>query len=502
MQKYIIITGVFLFGLIHFNSTAQESKTTQAIISGKISKGLNPVQDSLVVEQYNGIAAFGSKSYTIPVSKSGEFSLSVAVPNKLMLVRLGIKREGNVFMRRIVEPGDSIRIDVDATIEPSKATFTGKGSEKYRCEDSLTNQYLRTSLPVAQYREFKDYATKTGDYQKFYHFYHDRYLDMLAMLDGFKDRISSTAFNYFKAANKRTYLSKWSLLLQSEIKKASTDSIKTIIRKNYELFKYPSYTVDEHIASLSLDYVLYELEKSGRTLMITSVGKGYTFADLFNKLKNEYKGSLREALLTFYLLNPGFYIGEIDPQTKDYGLFLAQANQIIRNPVFKKVLAQQSNQLKGSPVFDFSLPDTTGKIVSLKDLRGQVFLLDFWGEGCTACVIFHQKFKKKIAPKLVNETKFKVVSVNINPTRKGWIRGINSGRYTSKLYINLYTEGKILDHPFPKFYSLRGVPFLLLVDKHGKVLSRIDGNMTPDEVMALIQEGLKEPFDPLPAKGK
>lgn len=120
----------------------------------------------------------------------------------------------------------------------------------------------------------------------------------------------------------------------------------------------------------------------------------------------------------------------------------------------------------GKPFYDFSLPDSTGKIYSLSDFKGKVLVIDFWFNGCVGC--------KQMVPVLeeleneINNQSIQFISIGIDK-RDSWLKGI--GRYSSPNSLQLFTEGRSSDHPMMKYLNIYSYPRIIVVDKDGEILS-------------------------------
>ena len=109
----------------------------------------------------------------------------------------------------------------------------------------------------------------------------------------------------------------------------------------------------------------------------------------------------------------------------------------------------------------FSLKDTGGKPVSLKDFRGEkIVILDFWASWCSPCLRAIPELNK--LQKDYAEKDVQVLGINIqeSPAKAISIKV----KYMVKYPILLDIKGTVA-----KDYKVRGIPNLILVDKDGVV---------------------------------
>lgn len=116
----------------------------------------------------------------------------------------------------------------------------------------------------------------------------------------------------------------------------------------------------------------------------------------------------------------------------------------------------------GTTAPDWTLPDADGKKVSLKSLRGQVVVVDFWASWCGPCKMampFLQKLSDKYEGKPV-----KVFSINCRERR---------GNAAAKQFL----KAKQLTYPqlfegdtAANAYGVRGIPTMYVIGTDGKIL--------------------------------
>jgi len=247
----------------------------------------------------------------------------------------------------------------------------------------------------------------------------------------------------------------------------------------------------ESISELFAYGLIYPLVQTQNAIFeyyLENRNKTYPFQGVYNKIKKTNTGLLREVLLSTLFLNERFvrYVNDFSKRDS----CLTDAFQLIKTDDLRKSLSHELRFQAGKPIFDLSLQDTSGKIVDIKSLKGKVFLLDFYFNGCFACSGFSNRFKTEVNPEFSNNPNFEVVSVNIDKKRKTWIDAIKSGLYNQPGDIHLNTGG--YEHPLFKEFDISTFPWVILVDAQGKVLSYKVQNMGSSVIKEMIKGALSK----------
>lgn len=149
-------------------------------------------------------------------------------------------------------------------------------------------------------------------------------------------------------------------------------------------------------------------------------------------------------------------------------------------------IATEAVTAKGVAAIGFERLTAEGKHFSLQDLKGRVFLLDFWGSWCGPCKASMPHLKDLY--ERYKDHGFEIVGVaqeqgkTLPESKLSWTKAIDE---LGIHWINvLNNEGKeTLD--IVKAYNISGFPTKILIDTEGKVILRVIASATDDIDVAL-----------------
>jgi thiol-disulfide isomerase/thioredoxin len=143
----------------------------------------------------------------------------------------------------------------------------------------------------------------------------------------------------------------------------------------------------------------------------------------------------------------------------------------IRN--IKLLFERLSRTAIGAKFIYFEQPDSTGKKVTIENIRFKYLLVNFWASNCGPC--------RKEHPELIeiyNANKkngFEILSISLDNDRSKWLKAAQNDKIPW-LDVSDLTG---IENENAKYYSLIYIPFNILINDKMEI---IDKNLTPDNL--------------------
>jgi cytochrome oxidase Cu insertion factor (SCO1/SenC/PrrC family) len=436
--------------------------------------------------------------------RNGICHFSLVHISQIGYISLNYGYTSNGFTRTLMnlylaEPGDSIIIHAAKpdTLHPERQlTFSGRGSEKYRCCYQLLEHnadcyiygsrgvYIRSAF--SQPKNAEDCLRSMKRAQKT----QDSLLsDLESVLLKYQGRISTIAFDLLKAdvIGKIEYdkLNLFHYGLLNYFRKSKDSSLiaerPTVIRALTEYFQNsllhdPLGGIGPKAIAMSRNCIPYQ-----DLIYLTETRLSKDAISELDLIKAHLSGQLRDKVITFIFIT---YF----EQTENQDTEVRKAYKIVSDPFCRNLLRSViTTNVVGQFAANFGLPDSAGKTVHLSDFKGKVVLIDFWFTGCTACGKLYRNELAQVEAHFKEDDRVVFLTINIDTYRELWLKSIKSGNYTSLSATNLNTGGPGVQSEVLKEYKVTGFPRLFLVDKKGRIFENRDSRLRVDPKLLITE---------------
>jgi len=151
------------------------------------------------------------------------------------------------------------------------------------------------------------------------------------------------------------------------------------------------------------------------------------------------------------------------------------ANLVRLNPGYlpalnlKKKIADNQEQKKkmsiGSAAPEFSYPGLDGKSLGPKNFRGKILLIDFWASWCGPCRAEIPNLKEAYA--MFKDKGVEFLSVSVDKSSDEWKKAMTQEQMPWPQILAPQSGKEIME-----LYQFSGIPFIVLIDKEGKLVGK------------------------------
>jgi thiol-disulfide isomerase/thioredoxin len=365
-----------------------------------------------------------------------------------------------------VEKGDDISISISKgtghkrpDVENLDYFFSGKGAEKL--------PVLQKLYAAVSELQFRDLVTPEGKYNsknaenKFLDSFAGRYLPAENKVSAFARQLLIADIGYY-------ILDTQSSLLRSAVRKLDPAARKALLTSylaftgQVKAYADTAALVNSQVYSgyqmgiIELDYLSNDMIRSPDSL--------------YFDIKKRFTGLLRDRMIIQLFRTQGYDI-------QNYNAIIKDATHTVISDTYKRMLEPYLNRMSALPAYDFTLADINGKPVHLHDFKGKLVFIDFWFTGCGHCADYYRDVTKSVEAKFRNDPGIVFITISIDPSRSKWLQGLESGSYTSKSVVNLYTNGMRGAHPVIEHYQVQAYPQPMLIGKDQRIVLFSDARL-------------------------
>lgn len=486
-------------------------------ISGHYSKDLKQL-GSVNIRLWKELFSTEESDYTPHRSfnaavKNGSFSIEIDSVEEVSYISLsGNKNKWGTSLDflsfYLVQPGDNIRMNISKRFVAKPVNtltekgdsicvncinikFSGKGANKYNCRsemDEAKEEAIKTFESKATAKEYErikyfenqglkiPQQTVTDDSQNCQEEINYIKGKSMDVLHAYRSKISGDVYQIMRASLIGQVLDQfYARPMYFNLHSPGLEGYK----KWYKKFNYNnSNGISDMIALKAVYFADFLIDKSWlESGLFSAEVTGFDFqtdreAATYHLIKSKYQGQLKDKLLLTFLMEKA----DSSPLIED-GLNTIKTNE------YRELLdaIKTSNQV-GTKAYNFSLPDSTGKNVTLDSFKGKVVFIDFWFTGCKGCTQYYTEGLSKVEEDYKHNSDIVFISISIDVVRSKWVKSIYSLRYTSPTVINLY---KANASPIIKQFFVNSFPHSVLIDKNGLIFSNSSAELRERGIVGL-----------------
>ncbi len=431
--------------------------------------------------------------FNVAPDKKGYFQFALPSLGHVGIMEIGIIRQKKWYLlntRDMVEPGDHIYMEITHQNDTTFSSYQGIGAVKYELSDLLFYPFgLKTSN--------MGHPLDDGGLDSFVKRRDSIISNNILKLNKFRGELSPQIYKLFRGNIKACVWTSYAMRIEMVFHDSNEFPAKeknNLFRNYSKKYRAIIDTTDSQLLTQSplwVDAIIFETCAN----LSVQYQRKPTIAEVLRDFEKNFSGILFDKLVGVLLFDPftgppSWIIASCTSQEIETAM--EDALRFIKTDFIKDAILDQVVIKKGKYAYNFSLPDTNGNIIKLSDLKGKVIVMDTWFTKCTGCAIFYKLLKDSVEPEFKDSSLLQVVSVNVDRDKTMWLTSIYTGIYSDPdRALNLFA-GEFSKSFVNFYYHANGLPFIIIIDKQGKIVGRVRNSFNLSEIKPLVNEALNQ----------
>ncbi|WP_378172974.1 redoxin domain-containing protein [Aquimarina sp. SS2-1] len=147
----------------------------------------------------------------------------------------------------------------------------------------------------------------------------------------------------------------------------------------------------------------------------------------------------------------------------------------------KQFLSLPGTPKIGEKYIDFKLPNATGELIKLSEIKGKYILVEFWASWCGPCIEANPKLVKTYNK--YKDQGFEIIGVSLDNNKEYWLKAIEKDQLP---WVNV-SDLKGGKTEVAQIYGINGIPDNFLIDEEGKIIAKtLRGNQLENKLKELF----------------